>query len=145
MIGFNRRLYCYKCNKTIRSFRGVLRDRALAKATVTRERLYVSVILFGEVLAYARDEPNLELVECRDGNWHYRKVGRSTYCYFVHGSSLVAAMGFDQCHHVSGFKTLKQATAAMLRYLGLSPAKAGCIDSRRGINICRRVANVQMR
>lgn len=112
--GNRRRLYCYGCQRTIQSFAGSRREAALRSVTVDRERCYIRVHLGGHGIAYARDVPNLVW---RDGC--YRRVGRSTYKYFVHGSSLVTALGFEQGKHVGGFRTLGQAWSQLARYLGI--------------------------
>lgn len=106
------RLYCYRCNKTIRSFKGARRLKALSEMEFQESRCRVDVILCGQRIAYARDVPNLELV---DGQ--YRKVGRSKYKYFVQGCSLVSAMGWQQCKTEDGFASLSIATDALRKVL----------------------------
>lgn len=107
-----RLLYCYGCGETIRSFKGWNRKAALKRIRVEREQCYVRVMLFGVVIAYARDVPNLEWRDNR-----YRKVGRSTYKYFIQGTPLVSALGFEQCYGQDGFRTLRQAERDLLSYL----------------------------
>ncbi len=106
------RMYCHKCGKTIRSFAGKRREKVMATIAYERSQCMVRAMLLGENIAYARDVPNLVW---RDGG--YRKVGRSSYKFFIQGSSLVSAMGLQQCQTVDGFETLKAAATAMRRVL----------------------------
>lgn len=77
-----------------------------------KSRCRVEVHLLGEVIAYARDEPNLVWI-----NGMFRKQGRSTYEYFICGSPLVTAMGWQQCQMKFGFASLKQAVSALRRQI----------------------------
>lgn len=106
------RLYCYKCDKTIRSFAGKRREKAIAAITYERSSCYVRAMLLGEVIGYARDVPNLEW---RVGG--YRKVGRSDYKFVVGGTSLAMALGFQQRRSVYGFSSLARAERALRAYL----------------------------
>ena len=106
-------LYCHGCKKTIRSFAGRKRASALAAIQFVRSHCRVEAMLCGEVIAYARDVPNLVW---KDGM--YRKEGRSKYKYFVQGSSLVSAIGLNPCQTEGGVKSLAAADLAMPKVVG---------------------------
>ncbi len=107
-----RRLYCHKCRKTIRSFVGCKRIAAIKQVEYLTQRCRVDAMLFGQTIAYARDVPNLVW-----RNRVCRKQGRSKYKYFINGSSLVIALGLQQCQTEDGFRSLGAAVAAMKKVI----------------------------
>lgn len=120
VLAHDHRLYCHGCGKTVRSFRGKLRDKAMAQAVAIRSRCRVEVVVLGRCIAYARDVPNLVPSEFDAG---YRKVGKSTYTWFIQGSSLAQALGYEQCKSRDGFKSLRAAWRSLAKELGI-PAEA---------------------
>lgn len=102
------RLYCFKCRKTVRSFDGRKRQQAIDAIQFTRSRCMVQAMLFGQVIGYARDVPNL----VHDGRG-WKKVGRSSYKFFIHGSSLVEALGLWNPAEYD-FVSLKKAEQALM-------------------------------